>query len=117
MRLMKFLKDNLLSDNRRLTIVSLSKKARGLSKALILSLSLLLFSCSLPPDKPLTAEDIDNTRLYNRFVIEESPDVLLYALNKNGEAIVRATYRNVPVYIKVFATSKGILWYVYPRER
>lgn len=94
-----------------------NKKITGFRKAVILLLVFLLFSCSLPPDVPVTTEALDNTKLYSRFVIEETPDVLLYALNKNGEAVVRATYRNVPIYIKVFATSKGILWYVYPRER
>lgn len=76
----------------------------------------VVVSCSLPPDVPVTVEAIDKTNLYNRFAIEESQDVVVHALNKNGVAVVRATYKNVPVYIKVFATSKGILWYVYPRE-
>ncbi len=88
-----------------------------LKKISILIVLLAFFSCSLPPDVPVTKEAIDKTKLYSRFVIEESPDTLVYALNKNGEAVVRATYRNTPIYIKIFATSKGILWYVYPRER
>lgn len=88
-----------------------------LKKLSLFAVVFLTFSCSLPPDVPVTREALDNTNLYKRFVIEESPDVLVYVLNKNGEAIVRATYKNTPIYIKVFATSKGILWYVYPRER
>jgi len=88
-----------------------------LKKFSLLIIVLIAVSCSLPPDVPVTKEAIDNTKLYSRFVIEESPEALAFALNKNGEAVVRATYKNVPIYIKVFATSKGILWYVYPRER
>lgn len=73
--------------------------------------------CSLPPEVAITKELIDSYKLYDRFVIEESPDILIYALNKHGEAVIRATWRNTPVYIKIFATSHGLIWYVYPRER
>jgi hypothetical protein len=76
-----------------------------------------MLACSLPPDVFVTKQKLDDTRLYSRFVIEENSDAIIYALNQKGEVVVRAYYRNVPVYIKVFATSKGILWYVYPRER
>jgi hypothetical protein len=93
----------------------------GLLKKLIKGISLLLlifilFNCSLPPDVPVTKEALDNTRLYSTFVIEESPDALIHVLNKNGEAVVRANYRNIPVYLKIYATSRGLIWYVYPRE-
>lgn len=116
MQFMKLLKDKIQSVNYR-KVTNFFHKIKRINKALLILSMLLLFSCSLPPDVPVTKEALDNTKLYSRFVIEESPDVLLYALNKNGEIVVRATYRNVPIYIKVFATSKGILWYVYPRER
>jgi len=82
--------------------------------SLIVFLALFL-ACSLPPDVPVTKEALDNTKLYERFVIEENPETLIYVLNKKGEMVVRAMYRNTPVYIKIFATSRGILWYVYPR--
>lgn len=70
----------------------------------------------MPPDVPVTKEALDNTKLYSTFVIEESPEALIYVLNKNGEAVVRANYRGLPVYLKIYATSRGIVWYVYPRE-
>ena len=88
-----------------------------LKKISFIFLTVLIYACSLPPDLPVTKEALDNTKLYERFVIEENPGLLVHALNKNGEVVVRAIYKNIPVYIKVFATSKGILWYVYPREK
>ena len=90
---------------------------RYLKKISIVLCVLFIFACSLPPQVLVTKQQLDDTRLYGRFVIEENPDALIYAINQKGVVIVRAYYRNVPVYIIVFATSKGILWYVYPRER
>lgn len=82
----------------------------------LLLIVLVLSACSLPPDVPVTKETLDKTGLYSNFVIEETPEAIVHILNENGEAVVRATYRNVPVYLKIYATSKGIIWYVYPRE-
>lgn len=93
----------------------LKQLMRYLLRFSIILIFIFFVSCSLPPDVPVTKEALDNTRLYERFVIEESPETLIYVLNKKGEIVVRATYRNIPVYIKIFATSRGILWYVYPR--
>lgn len=96
-------------------MLSLRRLMRYLAKFSLLLLLLFAFGCSIAPDVPVTKEALDNTKLYERFVIEESPDTLIHVLNKKGEMVVRATYRNTPVYIKIFATSRGILWYVYPR--
>lgn len=91
----------------------LKRLVKGIS---ILFLTLFLYNCSLPPDVPVTKEALDNTKLYSTFVIEESPDALIHVLNRNGEAVIRATYRGIPVYLKIYATSRGLIWYVYPRE-
>lgn len=97
--------------------MSFSKQLKRLLKGVsIFFLVFIFFSCSLPPDIPVTKEALDNTKLYSNFVIEESPDALIYVLNKNGEAVVRATYRGIPVYLKIYATSRGLVWYVYPRD-
>ncbi|MCX7991019.1 MAG: hypothetical protein N2999_03140 [Proteobacteria bacterium] len=88
---------------------------RSLAKFSLLGLLLLFLSCSIAPDVPVTKEALDETKIYERFVIEENPETIIYVLNKKGEMVVRAMYRNTPVYIKIFATSRGILWYVYPR--
>ncbi len=88
---------------------------RYLAKFSLIILLIFAISCSIAPEVPVTKETLDNTKIYERFVIEEHPDTIVYVLNRKGEMVVRATYRNVPVYIKIFATSRGILWYVYPR--
>ncbi len=72
----------------------------------------LLISCSLPPVTPVTRKELMKTRIYNRFIIDESPEELLYALNTRGEIIVEGK-RNIPgkdfpIYLKLLATTDGI---------
>ena len=71
-----------------------------------------MVSCSLPPDHPVTRKALMKTRLYHRYIIHESPEELLYALNTRGEVIIEGK-RNIPgkefpVYVKLLATSEGI---------
>ena len=78
----------------------------------LLLLTLLLTACSLAPDRPVTREELMRTGIYSRFIIEESPEQVLNALNAYGEAILEAK-RNVrgkdyPVHVKLLATSEGI---------
>jgi len=74
--------------------------------------AVFLISCSLPPVRPVTRIELMKTRVYNKYIIEESPEELLYALNTRGEVIVEGNRnipgRNFPVYIKMLATSGGI---------
>ena len=77
-----------------------------------LLIAALLISCSLPPDYPVTRRELNQARVYQRYIIDESPEELLYGLNTRGEVIVEGT-RNIPgqdfpVYIKLMATSEGI---------
>ena len=79
----------------------------------------LLLACSLPPVQPVTRQDLMKTRIYNRFIINESPEELLYALNTRGEAIIEGK-RNIqgkdfPVFIKILATSDGVQVLDYDR--
>lgn len=81
--------------------------------------TVLLVSCSLPPVQPVTRKELMKTRIYNRFLIEESPEELLYALNTRGEVIVEGK-RNIPgkdfpVYVKLLATSEGVHVLEYDR--
>lgn len=77
--------------------------------------ALLLFlaaACSLPPVNPVTREELMATRIYNLYVIEESPEEVLNALNREGEVILEAK-RNIPgkefpVHVKLLATSDGL---------
>jgi hypothetical protein len=77
-----------------------------------LLLLLLLVACSLPPEKPVTRNELMQSRIYNQFIVEESPEEVLDALNRNGEVILDAK-RNIPgkdypVHLKVLATSEGL---------
>ena len=74
--------------------------------------AVLLISCSLPPIHPVTRMELMKTRIYNKYIIEESPEELLYALNTRGEIIVEGN-RNIPgqdfpVYVKLLATTDGV---------
>ena len=72
----------------------------------------LLLSCSLPPQQPVTRGDLMSTRIYNKYIIDESPEELLYALNTRGEVIVEGKRNikgmDIPIYVKMMATTDGI---------
>jgi hypothetical protein len=74
--------------------------------------AILLVSCSLPPASPVTRNELMQTRVYNKYIIEESPEELLYALNTRGEVTIEGNRnipgRDYPVYIKLLATTEGI---------
>lgn len=74
--------------------------------------ALLLISCSLPPINPVTRQDLMRTSVYKMYLIDESPEELLYALNTRGEIIVEGKRnipgRDLPVYVKLLATTEGI---------
>lgn len=73
---------------------------------------LLLAACSLPPTRPVTRAALMATRIYNTYIIEESPEEVLNALNLNGEAILAAKRniqgKNYPVHLKILATPEGL---------
>lgn len=69
---------------------------------------LVLAACSLPPERPLTRRDLSRTNAYRLYTIEESPEAVLNALNREGEVVLEGSYRNRPVLIKFLATPEGI---------
>ncbi len=81
--------------------------------------ALLLISCSLPPTHPVTRMELMKTRVYNRYIIDESPEELLYALNTRGEVVVEGMRnipgRDFPVFVKLLATSDGVHVLEYDR--
>ena len=78
-------------------------------RRLVLSFVMLaLLGCSIPPEQPLSRKELDRTRIYRVFEIEESPEAVLNALNREGEVVLEGVYRKRPVYIKLLATSEGI---------
>lgn len=75
----------------------------------------LLAACSLPPERPLTRRDLSRTNAYRLYTIEESPEAVLNALNREGEVVLEGSYRNRPVLIKFLATPEGIVVSHYNR--
>ena len=78
----------------------------------LLLASFLLTACALPPENPVTREELMRTGIYQAFVIEESPEQVLNMLNTYGEAILKGK-RNSPgkdylVDLKLLATAEGI---------
>ena len=69
-------------------------------------------ACALPPEKPVTREELMRTGIYQKFVVEESPEQVLNMLNTYGEAILKGKRnvpgRDYPVDIKLLATAEGI---------
>ena len=89
------------------------------SLVLLILATFLLLSCSMPPIQPVTRVELMKTRLYNKYIIDESPEEILYALNTRGEVIVEGK-RNVPgidilIYVKMMATTDGIYINEYDR--
>lgn len=85
---------------------------------------LLLFivvsaSCSLPPNEPVTRDQLMKTRIYSLYIIEESPEQVVNALNREGEVILEGKRnipgKNFPVHVKLLATSEGIELAEYDR--
>lgn len=65
-------------------------------------------SCSLPPEKPFTKEQLYKTGIYTYFAVDDSPESVLSAINKNGEVVLSAKYRNRDVWIKLLGKLEGI---------
>ena len=88
---------------------------RILKPLIITLLCGLLLACSLPPDKPVTREELGQSGLYRNYKIEESPEEVLNALNMEGEVVLKGEYQKRPVYIKILATSDGLEVTAYDR--
>lgn len=90
-----------------------------LRNIIILFLITLCVACSLAPEMPVTREMLMKTRIYQSYVIEESPEEVIDALNKEGEAIlaVKRTIRGkeYPMHVKLLATSEGLEVLEYDR--
>ena len=80
--------------------------------SVLLLLVFLLSACSIPPDSPVTREQLMRTHIYSKYVIEESPEQVINVLNREGEVILEGR-RNIPgktilVHVKLLATSESI---------
>ncbi len=74
-----------------------------------LFLTLLVFAaCSLPPERPVTRDELYKTGIYTFYTISDSPESVITAINKDGEVILDALYRNRPIWIKILAKPDGL---------
>ncbi|CAG0948593.1 hypothetical protein GEOBC_00040 [Geobacteraceae bacterium] len=82
-----------------------------MNKQFLVAICLMMISvagCSLPPEKPVTKDELYATGIYNFYTIKESPESVLAAVNREGEVILDAKYRDRPVFIKILALSTGL---------
>jgi len=90
-----------------------------LRRLIFFPLLALCVACSLAPEVPVTREMLMKTRIYSQYVIEESPEEVVDAINKDGEAIlaVKRTIRgkDFPMHLKLLATSEGLEVLEYDR--
>lgn len=70
---------------------------------------ILLMACSLPPEKIVTRKVLLGTNLYSKFRIEESPEQILNALNREGEVVFKAMETGRPVFVEILATVDVLL--------
>lgn len=74
---------------------------------------MVYIGCSLPPERPITETEL--MPVLSAFQFVESPEEILAVLNKDGEVTVPAKFRGRPYYVKVLATSRGLIVEYYPR--
>lgn len=74
--------------------------------------ALLAGACSLAPERPVTRRELMRTGIYQTFILQESPEQILDALNSRGEVILDGRRnipgKNYPVDVKILATSEGL---------
>lgn len=84
-------------------------------KTLILTIMLLVpVACSLPPERPVKESEL--MPLFKAFEFEESPEEILAVLNKEGEVAIPAKWRGRYYWIKILATSRGLVVEYYLRK-
>ncbi len=82
---------------------------------LFIVLLALLGACALPPEHPVTKEQLYQTQIYTYYTIKDSPESVLNALNNEGEVVLEAKYKDAPVYLKILATRNGLQVSVFER--
>lgn len=76
---------------------------------------MLCAACSLAPEKPFTKDELYKTGIYTYFTVNDSPESVLSAINKDGEVILDAKYRNRPVWIKILGKLDGLVVQIIDR--
>ena len=85
--------------------------------AFICFLVLIIVSgCSMPPEKPVTRQELYKTNIFSEFVIKDSPQSVLATLNRDGEAVLEGRSRyGEEFYIKILATNTGLKIRLYAK--
>lgn len=69
---------------------------------------LVCAACSMPPERPITKDQLYKTGIYTYYTISDSPESVITAINKDGEVILDAMYRNRPIWVKILAKPEGL---------
>jgi len=69
---------------------------------------LMCAACSMAPERPFTKEQLYKTGIYTYFTINDSPESVLAAINKEGEVVLDARYRNRPIWLKILGKQDGL---------
>ena len=87
---------------------------------LIFALSIIfIFSCSLPPERPITLVELKRLKIKQVFRCENSLEEVLKYLNKDGVVVFECMSKRRPVepyYIKIMATSTGPHVMAFPKS-
>lgn len=86
---------------------------KGLKKLILISILAASVGCSLPPERPVTENEL--LPIFKSFEFVESPEEILAALNKEGEVTIPAKFRGRNYYVKILATSRGLVVEYFPR--
>ena len=85
-------------------------------------LFLILSACSTTPAKPIIISDLEALKLDKFFTIDNSLEVILDHINRDGEVIIEAVskkrrgIKKRPFYIKIMATPEGLNTEIFPIE-
>ena len=78
-----------------------------------------IFSCTLPPTKPITLEEMKRLKIDVVFRCENSLEEVMRYLNKDGAVVFECMSKRRPVepyYIKVLATPTGPHVMAFPKS-
>lgn len=79
------------------------------TRTLLLSLLICVCAaCSVSPETPFKKDQLYKTGIYTYFTINDSPESVLAAINKDGEVVLDAMYRKRPIWIKLLGKIDGI---------
>jgi hypothetical protein len=81
----------------------------------VVMMAMFLGACSLPPERAVTKDELYKTGIYNYYTIKESPESVLAAINREGEVVLDAKFKDRQVQIKILATNTGLKLFFFDR--